>query len=84
MSMRTKTDQQAAHERALSRGECAETGPWGAVCTLDRSHRYSDYDGGLDVSWNYHWLDDMDVPLEHHPYDCSCRDCAALTPQGAS
>lgn len=76
MSMRTQDEQREAVQRAVMRGECAEAGPWGAVCTLDPRHRYSDYDGSLDVSFNHHWIDDMEVPLENHPYDCTCPDHA--------
>ena len=78
MSMRTKAEQPDAVRRAIDRGECADAGPWGAVCTLHRRHDYSCYDGSLDVSFNYRWLEDLDVPLENHPFDCVCPECAPV------
>lgn len=78
MSMRTKAEQAVSQQEAIQRGVCAEAGPWGAVCTLQRNHDYSDYDGGLDVSFNYHWMTDTDVPLENHPCDCNCGHCTPL------
>lgn len=76
MSMRTKDEQAAELPLVVARGLCAETGPWGYVCTEDRYHDYSCYDASLDTSWNYHWPEDFGpVPLANHPCDCACEEC---------
>jgi hypothetical protein len=75
MSMRTKAEQAEYLPLVISRGLCAETGPWGYVCTDDPGHHYSCYDASLDTSFNYHWVDDWDVPLANHPCDCRCTEC---------
>jgi hypothetical protein len=38
-----------------ARGGCAESGPWGTVCTQDAGHRYSHYDAQDDSSWQDDW-----------------------------
>lgn len=51
--------------RALSRHECAASGPWATVCTEDVGHRYSHYDAQDDSSWQDDWRDygpDEDEP----------------------
>jgi hypothetical protein len=75
MSMRTKAEQAAELPAAYAAGRCANAGPWGFICTEDGGHRYSCYDASLDTSWNSHWPEDMDVPVENHPCDCRCTDC---------
>lgn len=75
MSMRTKAEQAEQWRWAAGRRLCADTGPWGAVCNQDLAHYYSCYDGSLDRSFNRHWIDDFDVPLTAHPFDCSCERC---------
>jgi hypothetical protein len=74
MSMRTKEDQ-ALRAANTSVRNCGTAGPWGAICTDHSGHNYSCYDGTLDLSFNRHWFDDMDVPPENHPYDRTCTDC---------
>lgn len=78
MSMRTKAEQIEATRRAVDRGDCADAGPWGAVCTDRPGHRYSCYDGGLDISFNSRWFEDINVPSENHPFDCVCPECAPV------
>lgn len=75
MSMRTKEQQANFHAFTLNGGDCAATGPWGAVCTSDPGHDYSHYDANLDVSFNSRWHEDMDVPLDNHPFNCECEEC---------
>lgn len=82
MSMRTKAEQAADLPGVIATGVCADTGPWGYICTEDSGHRhrYSCYDASLDTSWNHHWPDDFgDVPLANHPCDCRCAECAATS-----
>lgn len=81
MSMRSQADQREFVGQ-LGSGTCRDTGPWGAVCTQTRGHDYSCYDSALDVSFNYHWVNEADVPLEHHPYDCRCDECAEAGANG--
>lgn len=74
MSMRTK-EEQALRAANANIHTCTMAGPWGALCTDDAGHDYSCYDSGLDVSFNRRWMEDMDVPVENHPYDCRCEEC---------
>lgn len=50
-----------------SEHRCAEPGPYGAVCTDHRAHRYAHYDASKDTSWTDRWEEDFDVsdPGEH-------------------
>jgi hypothetical protein len=79
MSMRTKAEQAADLPGVIARGVCADTGPWGSICTEESGHRYSCNDGSLDTSFNDRWSEDYDVPFDNHPCDCRCTECAAIS-----
>jgi hypothetical protein len=70
---------QKARVARAPRGDCAEAGPYGVVCTLPRTHDWSCYDAGDDSSFNSRWLEDFgEVPLSEHPFDCRCPPCRAV------
>jgi hypothetical protein len=66
--------EQQRRVQTAGRWTCATPGPWGYVCTLDRNHSFSCYDGSKDSPFNHHWIDDWDVPPEFHFYDCACKE----------
>lgn len=75
MSTRTKAAQQTAHDLGVRRHECADAGPYGAVCTLPNRHDDDCYDGVLRIEFPWWGLDTTTIGAEWHPYDCGCGLC---------